>query len=97
MNYRPCVSHQLEPAEPGWEVENGTVFCDGMSLERLRTDLRRQYSSGASPVHLYSLATLRHNVRQYLDALIPVVRIIYSSVVENNGQLTDNSDDAATI
>lgn len=71
MSTLASLMSMLEP-EPGWEVGNGTVYCDGMSLERLRTDLRRQFSSRASPVHVYSLGTLRHNVRQYLDALIPV-------------------------
>ncbi|MPC33017.1 putative diaminopimelate decarboxylase, chloroplastic [Portunus trituberculatus] len=40
-----------------------------MSLEHLRRDLQYQYGPGASPLFVYSCATLVHNVRCYLDAL----------------------------
>ncbi|XP_045109022.1 probable diaminopimelate decarboxylase, chloroplastic isoform X2 [Portunus trituberculatus] len=52
-----------------WVIRDGTVLCEGMSLEHLRRDLQYQYGPGASPLFVYSCATLVHNVRCYLDAL----------------------------
>ncbi|XP_063879578.1 uncharacterized protein LOC135110883 isoform X3 [Scylla paramamosain] len=55
-----------------WMIRDGTVLCEGMSLEHLRRDLQHQYGPGASPVFVYSRAALVHNVRCYLDALSPM-------------------------
>ncbi|KAK7076650.1 hypothetical protein SK128_005394 [Halocaridina rubra] len=52
-----------------WEYRDGSLHCDGMSMEDLQHRLHLEFKHQATPAYIYSYLALKENVANYKEAL----------------------------